>query len=456
MNRRDIRKEIARFILPIISENVLQLSAGIVSTAMIGRLLATDISAQGACIRITDTLWGLFRGISIGVMILVAKAYRQQDGEKTRHIISQAYQTGLLIAGLAMVLLGVFARDVLSFFSTDEEILSKAVRYMRIIVFSLPFVLSSSLVSASFHALGDTRTPMLIASLLNLVNILLGWMLIFGLLFFPVMGIAGAAIALLIAQAAAALLGLVLLTRKLRGEQKSVPDKRKLFWDKGCIKDIYAIGIPAALESMFWQFSAILLSKMILVHGANQFAAYQIGLQAELITEMPAVAFGTATTALVAKGLADSDRRLGKAYFEGITRLVVQYSLVTSLLLVFLSSTFMRWMTSNLALIPIGATYVMIMGFIQIPQNVSKVFNGTLRSAGYKQTPMLIAGAGIWGFRIPLCALVTYVLKLDIVYIWIIIALDQMLRFCISAWLLRRDRARIFPAYSEHRLESNL
>jgi Na+-driven multidrug efflux pump len=73
------------------------------------------------------------------------------------------------------------------------------------------------------------------------------------------------------------------------------------------------------------------------------------------------------------------------------------------------------------------------MGFIQVPQNLSKVLSGTIRSAGYKNIPMIIQFVGIWCVRVPMALIFTYILKLDVMYIWLSMAADQIFKFTLSA-----------------------
>ena len=72
------------------------------------------------------------------------------------------------------------------------------------------------------------------------------------------------------------------------------------------------------------------------------------------------------------------------------------------------------------------------MGLVQIPQNMAGVLNGALRGAGYTRVPMIVAGVGLWGIRIPLAILVGNVLNLDIVALWIVMGLDLIVRFVLS------------------------
>lgn len=438
-NRRKINKEIYQLIIPMIVENVLQISAGLITTAMIGRLLPLDISAQGICIRVTDTLWCLYKGVSIGATVMVARSYGAGRKNRCRRIIEQTFLTEIPLSMIFQIVLFFFGIPVLSFFTKDMTVLNLAQEYMSIIVFGFPFLVIMSVVSAAFQGHGNTKVPMYIALVMNVINIILGYVLIFGAFGLPGYGIKGAALALVLAQVSGACIGLYFLYSKKCGLFKDVSSDKKLFsFDRHCIYDIYTMGIPAALESMFWQFSAIILSRVILSYGEASFAAYQLGIQAETITEMPAVGFGTAATTLAARAIGKQDEELGSVYFNQLLRTAFKISAVTSMMLILLPKGFMMLMTNNPELQEIGMVYVFIMGFIQIPQNLSRIYNGTIRANGYKNVPMYVAGFGIWIVRIPLCLLIAYILRWNITWIWLVIAMDQISRFILSVFLYRK------------------
>lgn len=437
--KKVIKRDIYQIIIPMILENILQISANLVITAMVGRLLANDISAQGICIRITDTLWCFYKGVAIGATVLIARAYGAGRHQDCRKIAEQTILTEMIIVFIFQVVLYFKAPLFLGFFSKDPQILSLAEGYMKTIIFEFPFVVITTVVTASFQGYGNTKIPMYIAVLMNVVNIVCGYCFIFGAFGIPGMGIKGAATALLTAQAVGAGTGLYLLYKKKGGLFRKVPSEHKFFsFDKKCIYEIYTTGIPAALETVFWQVSAIILSKVILFYGNQAFAAYQLGIQAEEITEMPAIGFSTASTTLAARAIGMQDEVLRKVYFKEQLKVGVFISSITSVLLIFLPRFFMTLMTDKPELQAIGVVYVFVMGFIQIPQNLSRIYNGTIRAMGYKNAPMLVAGFGIWIVRIPLCMLAAYVLRLPLTIIWIIIAMDQVSRFLLSVGLYYR------------------
>ena len=437
--KKVIKRDIYQIIIPMILENILQISANLVITAMVGRLLANDISAQGICIRITDTLWCFYKGVAIGATVLIARAYGAGRHQDCRKIAEQTILTEMIIVFIFQVVLYFKAPLFLGFFSKDPQILSLAEGYMKTIIFEFPFVVITTVVTASFQGYGNTKIPMYIAVLMNVVNIVCGYCFIFGAFGIPGMGIKGAATALLMAQAVGAGTGLYLLYKKKGGLFRKVPSEHRFFsFDKKCIYEIYTTGIPAALETVFWQVSAIILSKVILFYGNQAFAAYQLGIQAEEITEMPAIGFSTASTTLAARAIGMQDEELRKVYFKEQLKVGVFISSITSVLLIFLPRFFMTLMTDKPELQAIGVVYVFVMGFIQIPQNLSRIYNVTIRSIVYKKANMLVAGFGIWIVRIPLCMLAAYVLRLPLTIIWIIIAMDQVSRFLLSVGLYYR------------------
>ena len=124
--KKVIKRDIYQIIIPMILENILQISANLVITAMVGRLLANDISAQGICIRITDTLWCFYKGVAIGATVLIARAYGAGRHQDCRKIAEQTILTEMIIVFIFQVVLYFKASLFLGFFSKDPQILSLA------------------------------------------------------------------------------------------------------------------------------------------------------------------------------------------------------------------------------------------------------------------------------------------------------------------------------------------
>lgn len=433
-DKKIIRKEIYFLIIPIMIENMFQVSTGLISAAMIGRLTPTLISSQGISTRITGVLLCLFKGIGIGATVVIAKTRGESDMAKCKKTFVQTTVTGLLLSIIITIFILMNSSYFLSYFTSNNEILLNSIKYLKIVIFTSPFVLIMSIVTAAFQACGNTKTPMYIAIIVNIINVILGYLLIYGKFGFPELSLLGAAIALLISQISGALLGIFLLYNKKDGLFSTLIFKNDLLnIDFTLMKQVYSIGIPAAFESMFWQFSAIVMSKVILSYGEVTFAAYQLGLQAEIMSEMPAVGVGIASTSMTANAIGKKDGVLLKIYTKQLIKTSTIISLISSLLIIVFPGVFMSFFTNNAEIKIIGIKYLIVMGFIQVPQNLSKVMYGTIRAAGYKNIPMIISFLGIWAVRVPLALLFAYVLKLDIVFIWLCMAIDQIFKCTLSA-----------------------
>ena len=307
MDKKKVNRDIFKMVLPIIIENVLQMSAGLVTTAMIGRLLADDISAQGIGNRITNTFWALFKGVGIGATVIVALRYGQQKFHLCRRTIEQVYITALPAAFGCVVLTLIFMDPILHLFTQDAALLQAAFRFARIAIFAVPFMALSSVNAAAFNGHGNTKTPMYLAFLMNGVNIVLGYLLIFGPGPLPALGLVGAAVSTVVSWMTGALTGLALLYARHGYFGHEHHNQPFFSLDKPILKEVYKTGVPAACENVFWQLSAIVLSNVILGYGSAAFAAYNLGLQAEMICEMPGIGFVTASTSLAARAIGMGD-----------------------------------------------------------------------------------------------------------------------------------------------------
>ncbi len=439
--KKEVSRQIYRMLIPMIFENILTTSASLVTTAMVGRLSALEISAQGVGSRMSNTYLALFKGLAIGVTVAGAIFFGEGRRDKCRRNVEQAFVTAVPFGTFIAILTAIFPSWFVKLFTSNGDIMSYATLYLRILAVGLPFVAITCFVTAAFQAEGNTKTPMMIAAIVNIINIILGWAFIFGGLGIPAMGLPGAGIALVAAQIFGALIGIVLLYHKRIGFFNGAIHGKKFFsLDSSYLKDIYTTGLPAAGENLLWQFATIIISRVILSYGTESYAAYQLGLQAEGVCDMLSVGLVTASTALAARAIGERDDALYKMYFKQLNRVSMIISVLTTLILLLGSRLLMSLLTDKEELIEIGMRYVFIMGFAQIPQNISKVFNGTIRSAGHKYAPMVITFVGIWLVRVALCCLGGWVFHWDITALWWAILLDQLVRAALSITFFLKEK----------------
>lgn len=434
---KEINKKILSMILPITIENILQMIAGIVSMGMVGRIDVLAVSALGIGMRITQIVWALFKGIATGATVFVAQYYGAGEYKKMLTVIQQTMLSTIAVVAVLEILLYIEAPALLSVFNPNEELMQQAVVYLRLVSLGLPFLAMMLVIGGVLQGMGNARTPMLITMTMNIVNVIVGYVLIFGNLGFPAMGIRGAAIATVVSQIVAVLLGLFILFNK-KGIMNEYFNKSFFAVDMKQIKGIYRVGLPSSMESVFWQLAAIIITRAILTFGEMPFAAHQLGLQAESISYMPAAGFAVAATAFIGQALGAKDKDLAKLYFKQIMKGAMLITAVCASILIFLPGSTMSLLTNNKEIIALSSIYLILMGIVQLPQNATGVLSGAMRGAGYTKVPMLVAGIGLWGIRVPLVLIVAYGMKLSIVAIWSVFCIDLCARFIICLIMFKR------------------
>lgn len=432
-----VRKKILSMILPISVERVLQMAAGMISMAMIGRIDTNAVSALGLGNRITQIVFALFNGISIGATVFVSQSYGAKNDKKLRSVVQQTLIASFSIVIILQQIIFWNSSSILSVFNPDPELISSAISYLRTVSFGLPFQAIMLIVSGSLQGTGNTRTPMLISMIMNGINLVLGYIFIFGAFGAPRLGIVGAGISLATAQFTAAMIGLIVLFRK-NGILYPLRNRSFFKLDFKQIGDVFRVGLPSSMESLLFQFAAIILTRAMLSFGKVSFAAYQMGMQAESLSYMPAFGFSVVTTSLVGQCVGSKQPDYGRAYLKEAVKGSIMITSFAAFFLTFLPRQVMGLLTNDQAVIGLGAYYLIIMGIVQIPQNLAGVFGGALRGAGFTKVPMITAFSGLWGVRVPFTLLFTYTFKLNIIFIWAAMGMDLIFRFFLSYYLYKR------------------
>lgn len=435
--KRTMRLAIITLILPILVSSVLEMLVGFVSMALIGDLGAVAIGAMGLSQRVRGIIWSVFKGIGIGLQVVVAQATGAEDPSKARAAIAQTIVTIALLAILFVATILLFPAQWLSIFSPKGALMATSVEVLRAIALGLPFLGIVIVVSGGLQGKGDAVTPLVINGMMNVLNILLGIWFVQGGFGLEGMGLMGAAYAMVVSQGLAAVIAIGLLIRP-KGYLTGFGLKHFMRCLTQLSKTIYGLGFPSVLESLFWNVSSIFLSRFILSYGNDAFAAYQLGFQAESLAFMPAVGFQVAATAFVGRYLSAGDATRARAYFREITLWALGVSVFGSFILIFMPKLILGFMTNDPALISIATLYMLLCGIAQAPQNVAGVIGGALRGAGYTNLPMITSGIAIYGVRIPL-AFMAVLFNWPVVVIFIAIAIDMVIRLLLNSYFYRRQ-----------------
>lgn len=262
-----IFSNIIRFSIPLILTGMLQLLYNMADIIVVGQFESTDaVASVGATSSLITLMVNLFIGLSVGTAVMVAQysganKYRDiQDTVHTSIALSLVMGVGVCVFGL------IFSKLFLEMMGTPEgTVLENATLYMRIYFLGMPANMAYNFGSAIMRAVGDTKRPLYYLSLAGAVNIVLNIVTValFG------MGVAGVAIATIVAQYISAVLVLLNL---IRSHGSVHLDIKALRIHGAKVREIMRIGLPAGLSSTIFSISNVLIQSSINSFGANAMA----------------------------------------------------------------------------------------------------------------------------------------------------------------------------------------
>lgn len=427
---------------PATVEAVLQMMIGIVTSAMIGQYSTVAVGAVSLSQRITRLAWGLFAAIGTGSTVMVARSIGAGNQQRANRFAEQAIALTAILISIVTALLLLFPEQLVQFLynrngELDAELVEAAIGYVRLTAWGVPLMSVMQVLGALMRGAGNTKVPMVAATAVNICNAIFSYLLIFGNLGAPALGLTGAGLSSNLAQLVGAIISILILFKGQDSLQVSFKGFRIISED---IKEVLNIGIPAAAENLLMQFGQIALSGLVAGMGVVELAAHSQGIQAESISYMPSMGFSTAATALVGMSIGVGSVKLSERYVKILAKWNLMLTTLTASLLIFFPRWVFSLLSSDEAVIELGAIYLVMMGFCQFPQQLSGVINGCLRGGGDTKATMFNSIIGLWVIRVPLSFFFVHMgwFGGGIIAVWAAMCLDLIVRFSLAFMRYRR------------------
>ena len=379
-----IWKQILLFFFPILLGSFFQQMYNTVDTVIVGRFVGTAaLAAVGASGPILSLINGFFLGVSTGATVIMS----QYCGACDREGISRALHTGIALAltlGILIMVLGVgMAPRILRLIGTPESCLEDASRYCRILFGGAVFSMLYNMGSGILRAMGDSRRPMIFLIVCCAVNILADLLFVWVL----DMGVTGAAVATVLAQAISALLVLVTL---LRQKDEAKLELKKIRFHGPLLRTILQIGIPAGIQLMMFDFSNLIVQSSINSFGEAAVAAWVAYGKADGISGMISGAFGVAVTTFVGQnfGAQKYDRMRRSVWVCLGLALLLEGSF--ALLEFFFREPLLGLFSTDREVISIGARMMARIVLFNVVFLPIEIFGGAMRGTGYALVPTVI------------------------------------------------------------------
>lgn len=433
-----IFREILYLAIPAVGEMTLYMMIWIFDTMMIGKYGGQlAVSSVGLS---TEIIYSFFNiiiavGISTALTSLVSRAIGSKDYKKAEIIANAGIKIAVVLAFIFFSLLFFVPDKILNLAGATKEMLPSATRYAKISSFSFFLLTLSSTTNGVFRGVKDTKTSLYVAGSINIVNLFLDYVLIFGNLGFPEWGITGAAVATV----AGNFIGILLQWSRL----KKLPFKISLFSyvSKKDIWEIIRFAIPSGLQEANFSLSRLLGLTFILSLGTTAFAANQIGVAIEAISTMPGWGVAIACTALVGHSIGENNQNKSQEYTLYSTIIASIFMGVLAVFFFFVPKTLVSFFINKqeINVIRIGAICLQVAAFEQIPIAIVTVLGSYFKGIGNPKTPFYVSFFTNWFLRLPIAFYLISILRLPVYIYWVITTFQWSLESIILYYLYRKN-----------------
>ncbi|MEE0911325.1 MAG: MATE family efflux transporter [Paludibacteraceae bacterium] len=411
--------------LPVMFAQLGQAIVMLADTVMVGHLGTVELAAVsfGSSVFMIGFLFAL--GLSIGATPLIGKEYAA--GEHRRSAI--IFQNSILFdIGVSLVLGGIMW--AVSFFmdrmGQPDEVWPLAQEYFRISVYTLPFVLLFQSFRQFMEGIGNTKYAMVITLVGNILNIFLNWVLIFGKLGCPMLGVAGAAYATLIARILMSIAFVVLFFVKRPLIRYFYFFGKKSF-SRREIKGLAYMGIPIGSQMLLETLGMSLSSIMVGWFGAVALASHQIAMNLSSLTFMISSGLASATTIRVSHQIGVKDFKSMRKAGIASTHLSLLFSCACAIVLFFFRVQIASVFSVDPQVLELSSLLIAIVAIYQFGDGFQVVSIGALRGMSDVYAPMVVAIVCYLIVNLSMAYLLAVIFNWGAVGVWIAFMIELYL-----------------------------
>lgn len=386
--------------IPIVAANVLQSGYQIIDAFWVGRLGGAAVAAVSLSFPVMFLMFAVGAGLSMAGSTLIAQYVGARNDRMVGHV---AGQTILMVVFASLVLgtIGYFTvPSLLRLMGVEPDVYAGALGFMRVSFVGLVFNFTFFVFNAIMRSLGRATLPVYIVAGTVLLNFALDPLLIFGWGFVPGYGVMGAAIATLLTQGVAAIIGVVILRRGMHGVHVRRAD---LVPDLTYVKRAFFLGFPASIEMSARALAMMMMTFLITSFGTLTLAAYGVGSNVVQVIIIPAMGLSMAVSTLVGQniGAGDIERAARIGRLGGLLGFA-SLSVFGLLVFLFPTSIVAFFVPDDPTVIAAGAEFLRIAapawGFL----GLQFALTGVLRASGNMVMTMVLTLVSQWVLQFPL------------------------------------------------------
>jgi putative MATE family efflux protein len=423
---------------PSILEQALQTAVVYVGAAMVGQLGAEASATVGLTTTVNWLISSPAFAMGIGVLAYISFCIGAKELQKAKIAAVQSIIITLILGvGLGIITLSI-SPFLPKWLGGAPEVQRDASIYFAIICLPMLFRVASIVFGAVLRATGDMKTPMKANLIMNIVNVILNFLLIFDsrtihvgssrlLIYGAGLGVAGAAIAAAISFCVSG----VLMTFALYKNKIVSPKGEKIRLNPSIMKKCIDVGLPVTVERVVTSLGQVVFSSLVTRLGTLAFAAHSIALTAEQAFYIPGYGMQVAASTLAGNALGEKDGKKFQRISMTIMGMAVTIMTISGAILFIWSETIMAFFIKDPIVIRSGFTILRIVAVSEPMFAALIILEGVFNGIGDTRTPVIVSILSMWGVRILSTFLCIMVFKLNLNAVWVCMIADNIFRFVV-------------------------
>ena len=421
---------------PTMLEELMQTAVQYIDTAMVGAIGTQATAAVGATSTVNWLIGSTISAIGVGFLSFVSQACGAGDTKRAGKASSQAVLVVLVCGTFFTALMLALSGKVPVWMQVDPAIQDLAARYFFILYTPMLARTAITIFGTLLRSAGDTKTPMRVGFLVNGVNVILNFLLIYptrAVLGVTVFGAGWGVIGAAVASAISFVIGGVCITVVLWRHPLLSPRGQKLRPDWDVLKPCLRVALPNALQRFGTSLGYVAFASMINSLGEITTAAHTIANTVESAFYIPSYGMQTAAATLAGNALGAGDNRRVKELARMILFIEVSLMIVSGSLLFLFAPNMMRLFSKDAQVIALGVTVLRMVAVSEPFYGVSIIVEGMMQGMGNTLMPFVCNIAGMWGVRIVGTFICTQLLGMGLVSAWTCMIAHNLLLFVLFA-----------------------
>ena len=425
--------------LPIILQNLMQSTVNMLDTLMVGQLGSVEIAAVGLGNQIYMLLNMVLFGISSGGAIFIAQFWGKKENSGIWKMEGVMFSFSIVIALIFTFASVFFPKFLIGLYSKDFHVIEIGARYLRIVAFSFPFFAMSFAFSMALRSTEHVKLPM-VATMISLVlNAILNYLLIFGIGFFPSLGIVGAAIATCISRIVECFILFIVAYSKKYEVASSVKNLFSFTFFE--VRKFIKIAFPVIINEAIWGLGTSMHSLIMGRTSTEAISAFNITGTISQITWVFFIGVGNAAGIIIGKKIGEGNETEARKYANTLSWFMPVMAIFIGLLLIPISK-FLPFMFNVEANILVQAKLMLMILMCCYPLNA---FNmcwvvGICRAGGDTVFAAIIDVCFMWIIAIPLAACVAYFTNVQPYIIYICLLSEQIFKAIVGFYRIKSGK----------------